>query len=247
MSHARVEEISDSDSDPDIDDISTVVPAPAPSQRHPSILNPSVVPTTEASAPRTPNFDAATAKRWVCLYPVYFDANKTRQEGRRVGSQLAVKNPLARTIADAVAQAGLRVYFDAGKTHPKDWSNPGRVKAELRDQDGNLKRPNIKNKHHLYILVAKYLQAHPTTPETPFKLPIRGMPLPEEPPPPPSAPRGWKLNTILPLHSPAVTGGGVSENLLKDMMAEMQGGSPGGSGSLTPSGGSKKKDKKKGK
>jgi signal recognition particle subunit SRP19 len=46
-----------------------------------------------------------------------------------------------------------------------------------------------------------------------------------------------------------VTGGGVSENLLKDMMSEMGGmpgmpGLPGGSGTSTP-GGSKKKDKKK--
>jgi signal recognition particle subunit SRP19 len=79
-----------------------------------------------------------------------------------------------------------------------------------------------------------------------MKLPIRGMPLPEEPPPPPAIPRGWKISQILPLHSPAVSGGGVSENLLKDMMAEMQGQTPPGS-SAGPSGGGKKKDKKKGK
>jgi signal recognition particle subunit SRP19 len=99
--------------------------------------------------------------------------------------------------------------------------------------------------HHLYIYVAKYLKANPTTRETPFRLPVRGMPLPEEPPPPPAIPRGWKMGSILPLHSPAVTGGGVSENLLKDMMNEMQGGA-GASATNTPSG-SKKKDKKKGK
>ena len=54
------------------------------------------------------------------------------------------------------------------------------------------------------------------------------------------------MSQILPLHSPAVSGGGVSENLLKDMMAEMQGQTPPGS-SAGPSGGGKKKDKKKGK
>ena len=49
------------------------------------------------------------------------------------------------------------------------------------------------------------------------------------------------MNTILPLHSAALSGGGVSENLFKDMMAEMQGeqGS-GGAGS----GGKSKKEKK---
>jgi len=31
------------------------------------------------------------------------------------------------------------------------------------------------------------------------------------------------MNSILPLHSPALSGGGVSENILKDVMQEMQG------------------------
>ncbi len=37
------------------------------------------------------------------------------------------------------------------------------------------------------------------------------------------------MGTILPLHSPALSGGGVSENIIKDMMQEMQGveGAPG--------------------
>ena len=89
----------------------------------------------------------------------------------------------------------------------------------------------------------------------------------------PAVPRGWKVNEILPLHSPAVSGGGVSENFFKDMMAEMQGagggegggaqgqlppgmagmlngmgGGGGGSGEAGPSGeAKKKKEKKKGK
>ena len=31
------------------------------------------------------------------------------------------------------------------------------------------------------------------------------------------------MNKILPLHSPALSGGGVSDNILKDVMQEMQG------------------------
>ena len=50
------------------------------------------------------------------------------------------------------------------------------------------------------------------------------MPTPDKPIPPPAVPRGWKMNSILPLHSPALSGGGVSENILKDMMQEMQAG-----------------------
>lgn len=77
--------------------------------------------------------------------------------------------------------------------------------------------------HHLYTLVAKHLLAHPTTPESPLRLRIHGMPPPTTPIPAPAVPRGWKMSSILPLHSPALSGGGVSENILQDMMAEMQG------------------------
>jgi signal recognition particle subunit SRP19 len=42
------------------------------------------------------------------------------------------------------------------------------------------------------------------------------------------------MSTILPHYSPGLTGGGVSENFLKDMMAEMQnaGGAPGLGGGM---------------
>ncbi|KAI5281484.1 signal recognition particle subunit, partial [Ascosphaera aggregata] len=74
----------------------------------------------------------------------------------------------------------------------------------------------------LYIKVARYLQAHPTTDQSPFKLRIKGLPVPEKPLPPTPAPRGWKLGTVLPFHSPGVSGGGVSDNPFKDAMKEMQ-------------------------
>ena len=92
------------------------------------------------------------------------------------------------------------------------------------------------------------------------------MPHQDKPAPPPSVPRGWKLNPILPLHSPALTGGGVSDNILKDMMSEMGGAGAGmpnlgalqsmfggmGGGLPSPGEGSsagegRKKEKKKGK
>ena len=87
--------------------------------------------------------------------------------------------------------------------------------------------------HHLYTLISAHLKVHPTTPESPLRLRIQGMPPPNGPPPPPAVPRGWKIGTVLPLHSPAVSGGGVSENILKDVMQEMQGaGGPGGMANL---------------
>lgn len=249
----RIEEVSESDSDPsemDIDDMNELLAA----RRADEIISARNIPATtqdrqEMLQPQGPNVKTSTdrekSKHYQCLYPVYFDKSRTRAEGRRIGSEFAVENPLAREMADAAASLRLSTVFEPDKTHPKDWANPGRVRVLLK-KDGKLTDPDINNKHHLYILIAQYLKQHPTQTNTPFRLPIAGMPMPKEMPEP-AVPKGWKLNKILPLHSPALTGGGVSENFLQDMMAEMGGQLPGGleSGASSGAEGKQKKPKKK--
>jgi signal recognition particle subunit SRP19 len=242
----RIEEVSDSDSEPseqDLDEFTSLIEArniPAAAPANASSL-PAQLLQPQSPAIKT-STDREKSKHYQCLYPIYFDKAKTRAEGRRVGRELAVENPLAREMADAAANLGLRTVFEPDKTHPKDWSNPGRVRVLLK-QDGKLLDDDVKNKHHLYVLIAQYLKANPTDKTTPFRLPIAGVPMPKEMPEP-AVPNGWKLNKILPLHSPALTGGGVSENFLADMMAEMQG-EAGGSGASSGTEIKKKKDKKK--
>ena len=221
----------------------------------PSLVNASNIPSTGNTAsmpsqmlqPQSPSIktssDREKSKHYQCLYPIYFDKSRTRAEGRRVGKEWAAENPLAREMADAAASIGMRTVFEPDKTHPKDWSNPGRVRVLLKHQ-GKMMDDDVKNKHHLYILIAQYLKEHPTQKNTPFRLPIAGMPMPKEMPEP-AIPKGWKMNKILPLHSPALTGGGVSDNFLQDMMAEMTG-ETGGSGASSGAESKKKiKDKKK--
>jgi len=153
---------------------------------------------------------------------------------------------LAREIVDAVQLLGLKTVFEPGKMHPKDWANPGRVRVLVKE-GGKARSGKVKNsvpaysrvrarladvicdlEHHLYTLVSAHLKAHPTTAESPLRLRIQGMPPPNGPVPPPAVPRGWKMGSILPLHSSALSGGGVSENILKDVMQEMQGAGQGG-------------------
>jgi signal recognition particle subunit SRP19 len=67
--------------------------------------------------------------------------------------------------------------------------------------------------------MSSHLQSHPATPETPLKVRIAGITA-DKPPPPPEVPKGWKMSSILPIHSPALTGGGVSDNLMRDLMRE---------------------------
>lgn len=96
-------------------------------------------------------------KTWTQLYPVYFDSKKTRRQGRRVDAIYAVKNPLAVTISDACVSLGLSPALELTKTHPKDWSNPGRVRVNL---------PEGTSKAALLVKLAKFLKEHPPTEKT---------------------------------------------------------------------------------
>ncbi|KAK4993760.1 signal recognition particle subunit [Elasticomyces elasticus] len=257
---ARIEEVSDSD--PEDMDPSDFDPADfdnSPLMPVNSLIKPANIPTSSSMPShagesmlqpqmRTPtstqSAERERTKHWQCLYPIYFDATKTRAEGRRVGKEQSVPNPLAREIVDAVQGLGLSVVFEPGKCHPKDWSNPGRVRILLKEKGRQVAR-NVRNKHHLYDLVSEHLRTHPTTEASPMRLRIQGLPTPDKPIPAPAVPRGWKIGTILPLHSPALSGGGVSENFLQDMMAEIQGKAPGSIAGAQEVSGGKKKDKKR--
>lgn len=58
---------------------------------------------------------------------------------------------------------------------------------------------------------------------------VPGLPMPKDGKPiPPAIPRGSKIGKILPLHSPALSGGGVSEDMMSQMMQQMGGQLPAG-------------------
>lgn len=276
MSHARVEEVSDSDSDPSVGNISDfedtdiirrVEPVSRPAAAAASSAqstSPFAAAAAAANRPRQVT-DTDLFKDGHVLYPIYFDASRSRADGRRVSKEIAVSNPLARTIAEACSALKLQPLLEPSKTHPKDWANPGRVRVKYPPPEVRMGAPNILNKHHLYRLVAEFMAEYPTTDKCEeLRVRIPGLPLPmpkdDEDWPRPAVPRGWKMGTLLPLLSPALTGGGVSENLFKDMMKEMQNGKDpmaalmgaaqggmmggGGSGPAEAEPAGKKKDKK---
>jgi signal recognition particle subunit SRP19 len=318
MSHARIEEVSDSDpSEGDISDVdsdfdereilkqlgpkpSQVTPPSAPKSAS-SLINPSNIPSSTNSGSTITATDGtqfhsaqddSKYKDFQCVYPVYFDVNRSRKEGRRVGKELAVENPLAREIVAACGRLRLETLFEPAKNHPKDWANPGRIKIKLKGGSNSAIKnsefllcnwvagygserqlADFRIEHHLYILISTHLKANPTTIETATKVRVPGVPPPDatKPYPEPAIPKGWKMGSILPYYSPGLTGGGVSENFFKDMMAEMQasggggmpgmpggggmpdmsalqgmmGGMGGGAGPSSGNGGAKKEKKKK--
>jgi signal recognition particle subunit SRP19 len=56
--------------------------------------------------------DLEQFKNWSCVYPVYFDASRSLQEGRKVPQKLAVRNPLAKGLAEACASLGVQSVFE---------------------------------------------------------------------------------------------------------------------------------------
>lgn len=56
--------------------------------------------------------DLEQLKNWSCIYPIYFDSSRSLREGRRVPLRLAVKNPMAKELADATASLGVQSVFE---------------------------------------------------------------------------------------------------------------------------------------
>lgn len=139
--HAQVEEVYDSDPE----EVAPSDSSPA-NFANESILSGAGVPMSGSVPMRpAPEPQREIPKHYQCLYPIYFDKSRSRAEGRKVGSELAVENPLARDIVDAVQMLGLNVGFEPEKLHPKDWANPGRVRVLLKNEDGKLVNSRIKN------------------------------------------------------------------------------------------------------
>lgn len=266
MSHARIEEVSDSDPsegdiseiDDDFDEREILKARPsAVSKPAASIIDPTSIPSTSTSAPPRTQLqddtkfhtteDDSKYKDFQCIYPIYFDKNRTKGEGRRVGKEYAVENPMAREIVAACGRLRLETLFEPAKTHPKDWANPGRVKVKLKGgQNAQIKNSKllviwklwkllicVLPEHHLYTLISKHLLQNPTTAKTATLVRVPGVPPPDssKPYPEPAVPKGWKMGNILPYYSPALPGDGVSENFFKDMMSQM-----GGAGGQLPPG-----------
>ncbi|QLQ81816.1 hypothetical protein HG537_0G00700 [Torulaspora globosa] len=153
-------------------------------------------------------------KGFQVLYPCYFDKRRSHREGRRVPVELAVENPLAKTVADAVRSLGLLCIFEGEKTHPQDFGNPGRVRVLLKEHGRLVPSAAAYSggKRQLMVEIAKYMATHPTTPESLREIPygpefdgieFRRVPMV----------KGFKMNDIVPLHSPFLIGHPMTKSI----------------------------------
>lgn len=85
------------------------------------------------------------------LWPAYFDAAKTRNEGRRVAESMAVTEPTVDEIAKAVQQVGYNAVIERDKAYSREsWEERGRVLVKNADDS---------SKNDLIQAVAAYVAA----------------------------------------------------------------------------------------
>jgi signal recognition particle subunit SRP19 len=84
------------------------------------------------------------------IWPAYFDADRSRKQGRRVPRDLAIEEPEVDEIAQAVQQVGYDAVIERDKTYPREYEPRGRVLVQNADDAG---------KSDLLQAVAAYLQA----------------------------------------------------------------------------------------
>ncbi|MFC6888045.1 signal recognition particle subunit SRP19 [Halorubrum trueperi] len=61
------------------------------------------------------------------VYPAYFDADRSRSDGRRVPTDLAVEDPTVDEIAKAVQQVGYDAVIERDTTYSREFEPRGSV------------------------------------------------------------------------------------------------------------------------
>lgn len=77
----------------------------------------------------------------MCIYPTYLNGARSIAEGRRVPREACPTNPTLRDIVETAAKLGLRMVVEVNKRHPRDPFTLGRVRVELKKEDGSLAGP----------------------------------------------------------------------------------------------------------
>jgi len=67
------------------------------------------------------------------IWPAALDTTRTRSEGRRVASDLAVPEPTVDEIAQAVQQVGYDAVIERDVTYPREYEPRGRVLVKDAD------------------------------------------------------------------------------------------------------------------
>ncbi|KAL1204324.1 Signal recognition particle 19 kDa protein [Cardamine amara subsp. amara] len=100
-------------------------------------------------------------KKWVVVYPVYINSKKTVAEGRRISLSQACENPNCIEINDCCKHLKLKCAVEIDKAYPRDFMQVGRVRVQLKKEDGTLVNPAITSRKQLMQKIAELVPKHP--------------------------------------------------------------------------------------
>lgn len=100
-------------------------------------------------------------KKWVVVYPVYINSKKTVAEGRRISVSKACEAPTCLEIADCCKHLKIPAVIEIDKAYPRDFMQRGRVRVQLKNEDGTLYNPAITSRKQLMLQVADLVPKHP--------------------------------------------------------------------------------------
>ncbi len=99
--------------------------------------------------------------RFVCIYPAYINAKKTRAQGRRVGKSKAIDNPTINEIRDILENIGLKVIVEPNRLYSREESREpqqrGRVRVQLKNADESLINEKFKTKDDLLFYLVEMI------------------------------------------------------------------------------------------
>ncbi|KAK8503346.1 hypothetical protein V6N13_016643 [Hibiscus sabdariffa] len=107
------------------------------------------------------NGEVPNIKKWVVFYPVYVNSKKTVAEGRRISLAKACENPTCVEIADCCSHLKVPNAIEIDKAYPRDFMQRGRVRVQLKKEDGTLCNPAIPSRKQLMLQVAELVPRHP--------------------------------------------------------------------------------------
>jgi len=80
-------------------------------------------------------------ERYIVVWPVYFDSERSRSEGRKVAKEFSVPNPSLDEIIKALEKLNVKYVVERDKLYPKFWwLYKGRVLVEKRMNKAELLR-----------------------------------------------------------------------------------------------------------
>mmetsp|Transcript_25532 Transcript_25532/g.60734 ORF Transcript_25532/g.60734 Transcript_25532/m.60734 type:complete len:144 (-) Transcript_25532:165-596(-) len=100
--------------------------------------------------------------RRVVIYPSYINRKLKISEGRRISKEKACEDPTAQEIFDSVTKAlKLDAQLEADKCYSRDFWVVGRVRVQLKNEDGSPVRVDIPSRKVLFERVAEWVPKHP--------------------------------------------------------------------------------------